>query len=110
MTYITRIAKKKRIFAKICLLSFRSIIPIITFYLQGRFSLARAHFEVIFYSVDLQYCKYTLLFVVEDGRSFTLKIFHSRNTSRQKNSVCLCIVFINCTTSLMSSIERACAG
>ena len=41
MTYITRIANK-RIFAKICLLSFRSIIPIITFYLQGRFSLARA--------------------------------------------------------------------
>ena len=34
MTYITRIANK-RIFAKICLLSFRSIIPIITFYPRG---------------------------------------------------------------------------
>ena len=53
------------------------------------FNISGCYFEVIFYNVELQYCKYTLLFVVEDGRSFTLKIFHSRNMSRQKNSVSL---------------------
>ena len=47
MTYTTRIANK-RIFAKICLLSFRSIIPIITFTCKVYFRLLGHNFYPCF--------------------------------------------------------------